>query len=56
MRTYHLFQQAPLLGAAGTVIKLALNQLEVAKLIYDPKAPMGVAAAPEPAEKTAERS
>ena len=42
MRTYHLFQQEALLAAPGTVIKLALNQLEVAKLIYDPKAPKGV--------------
>jgi hypothetical protein len=51
MRTYHLFQQAPLLGASGTVIKLALNQLEVAKLVYDPQAPQGVAV-PEPADKS----
>ena len=57
MRTYHLFQQEALLAAPGTIIKLALNQLEVAKLIYDPEAPKGVvvAAAPEtetPAEKS----
>jgi len=45
MRTYHLFQQARLLEGAGTVIKLALNQIEVAKLIFDPEASTGVAAA-----------
>jgi len=44
MRTYHLFQQSPLLTVSGTVIKLALNQLQIAKLVYDPKAPQGVAA------------
>lgn len=43
MRTYHLFQQARLLEGAGTVIKLALNQMEVAKLIFDPGATTGVA-------------
>jgi hypothetical protein len=43
MRTYHLFQRAGLLGGAGTVIKLALNQIEVAKLVYDPQVPEGVA-------------
>ena len=44
MRTYHLFQQSALLTAPGTIIKLALNQLQIAKLIYDPQAPQGVAA------------
>ena len=45
MRTYHLFQQARLLEGAGTVIKLALNQMEVAKLVYDPAIDTGVAPA-----------
>lgn len=45
MRTYHLFQQARLLEGSGTVIKLALNQMEVAKLIFDPETTTGVAAA-----------
>jgi hypothetical protein len=44
MRTYHLFQQARLLEGEGTVIKLALNQMEVAKLIFDPATDTGVAA------------
>jgi hypothetical protein len=45
MRTYHLFQHAGLLGGAGTIIKLAMNQVEVAKLVYDPSAEGGVAKA-----------
>lgn len=44
LRTYHLFQQARLLAGEGTVIKLALNQMEVAKLIFDPATETGVAA------------
>jgi hypothetical protein len=43
MRTYHLFQRSGLLAGAGTTIKLAMNQVEVAKLIYDPAAEGGVA-------------
>jgi len=49
MRTYHLFQRAGLLAGSGTIIKLALNQIEVAKLVYDPEQTTGVAAAPKPA-------
>src|SRR5689334_25082904 len=44
MRTYHLFQHAGLLAGPGTVIKLAMNQIEVAKLVYDPATESGVAA------------
>ena len=43
MRTYHLFQKEPLLQGDGTIIKLAMNQLEVARLIYDRNVPSGVA-------------
>ena len=43
MRTYHLFQHNGLLQGAGTIIKLALNQVEIARLVYDPEAPEGVA-------------
>jgi hypothetical protein len=46
MRTYHLFQRAGLLAGEGTVIKFAMNQIEVAKLIYDPGAQGGIGAAP----------
>src|SRR4051812_20195038 len=35
MRTYHLFQRDGLLVGTGTTIKLALNQVEVAKFVYD---------------------
>ena len=42
MRTYHLFQRDGLLQGKGTILKLALNQFEVAKLVYDPSAPNGV--------------
>ena len=56
MRTYHLFQQAPLLTGTGTVIKLALNQLEVARLVYDPQAPQGVAPPDATAPASAEKS
>ncbi|MBC8131932.1 MAG: hypothetical protein H7X95_03050, partial [Deltaproteobacteria bacterium] len=50
MRTYHLFQRSGLLAGTGTVIKLAMNQMEVAKLIYDPTSDSGVAAKAEPAK------
>ena len=39
MRTYHLFQRDRLLQGDGTVLKLAMNQLEVARLVYDKSAP-----------------
>ena len=35
MRTYHLFQREPLLQGDGTLIRLAMNQLEVARFAYD---------------------
>jgi hypothetical protein len=50
MRTYHLLQRASLLEGSGTIIKLALNQIEVAKLIYDPEHKSGVAPAAAPAK------
>jgi len=43
MRTYHLFQRDPLLQGKGTLLRLAMNQVEVARLIYDPAATTGVA-------------
>ena len=48
MRTYHLFQKQPLLQGDGTVIRLAMNQLEVARFVYDRNAPSGVAKPEEP--------
>ena len=43
MRTYHLFQRDPLLQGHGTLLRLAMNQVEVARLLYDPAAASGVA-------------
>jgi hypothetical protein len=43
MRTYHLFQREPLLQGQGTLLRLAMNQVEVARLVYDPAAANGVA-------------
>jgi hypothetical protein len=44
MRVYHLFQREPLLQGDGTILRLAMNQLEVARLVYDKSAPGGVGA------------
>jgi hypothetical protein len=52
MRTYHLLQQSALLTGGGTIIKLTLNQIEVAKLIYDPEQKNGVAPAAVPGTAT----
>jgi len=52
MRIYHLFQREGLLQGDGTIVRLALNQMEVAKLVYDPSAPTGVAAPPPAAAAT----
>jgi hypothetical protein len=45
LRTYHLFQKEGLLQGPGQIIRLTLNQTEVAKLIFDPEQPTGVAVA-----------
>ena len=42
MRVYHLLQRERLLNGAGTIIRLAMNQMEIARLVYDPAAPGGV--------------
>jgi hypothetical protein len=42
MRVYHLLQRERLLLGSGTIIRLMLNQMEIAKLIFDPAAPNGV--------------
>jgi hypothetical protein len=46
MRTYFLLQREPLLQGDGTLLRLAMNQLEVARVVYDRGAPTGVAATP----------
>jgi hypothetical protein len=43
LRTYHLFQRDPLLAGDGTLLRLAMNQVEVARLVYDPATATGVA-------------
>lgn len=43
IRVYHLLQRESILRGAGTIIRLALNQMEVARLEYDPAAPGGIA-------------
>ena len=43
MRSYHLFQREPLLQGDGTILRLAMNQIEVARLVYAKDAPGGVA-------------
>jgi hypothetical protein len=50
MRTYHLFQREGLLRGKGTTLRLALNQLEMARVTYDPESASGVAA-PKPETK-----
>ena len=43
MRVYHLLQREGLLQASGMIIRLTINQAEIARLEYDPEAPQGVA-------------
>ena len=42
LRVYHLFQRESLLRGNGTIIRFALNQLDVAKVTYDKEAPNGI--------------
>jgi hypothetical protein len=42
MRVYHLLQREGILRGAGTIIRFTLNQMEIAKLVYDPASPNGV--------------
>jgi hypothetical protein len=43
MRVYHLFLREGLLRGDGTVVRFALNQMDVAKAVYDQKAAQGIA-------------
>ena len=45
LRVYHLFQREGLLVGEGTTIRLAMNQVEVARITFDPATPTGLAAA-----------
>jgi hypothetical protein len=46
MRVYHLLQRERLLQGTGTIIRFTLNQMELARLVYDSEAPNGIR--PEP--------
>jgi hypothetical protein len=43
MRVYHLLQREGLLRGSGTTIRFMLNQMEIAKLVFDSAAPNGIA-------------
>jgi hypothetical protein len=45
MRTYYLFQREGLLRGTGTALRFAMNQVDVARVVYDKNAPNGVAKA-----------
>ena len=42
MRTYYLFQREALLHGSGTTLRLALNQVDVARVTYKKDAPNGI--------------
>jgi hypothetical protein len=45
MRVYHLLQRERLLRGTGTIIRFALNQVDVVKVTYDKEAQNGIAPA-----------
>ena len=56
MRVYHLLQREGLLHGVGTTIKFMLNQMEIARLVYDPAAPGGIGAAKDAPKETAKET
>ncbi len=42
LRTYYLFQREGLLHGSGTTLRLAMNQVDVARVTYQKDAPNGV--------------
>ena len=42
LRVYHLLQRESLLRGNGTTIRFALNQMDVAKVVYDREAKNGI--------------
>jgi hypothetical protein len=44
MRTYYLFQREGLLKGNGTILRFAMNQVDVARVVYDRESPSGVRA------------
>jgi hypothetical protein len=55
MRVYHLLQREAILHGAGTIIRFALNQMEIARVTFDPAAPNGVGAEDDKDEKKDEK-
>ena len=45
MRSYHLFQREGLLRGSGTTLRFAMNQVDVARVVFDREAPLGIAPA-----------
>jgi hypothetical protein len=43
MRVYHLLQRERLLQGSGTIIRFTMNQVEIARLVYDSATPNGLA-------------
>ncbi|MGB8298259.1 MAG: hypothetical protein WCG85_22785 [Polyangia bacterium] len=48
LRTYHLFQREGLLHGSGTILRFALNQVDLARVTFDREAPNGIAASKQP--------
>jgi hypothetical protein len=48
MRTYHLFQREGLLHGSGTILRFAMNQVDLARVTYDRETPTGIAAPKQP--------
>ena len=48
LRTYHLFQREGLLHGSGTILRFAMNQVDLARVTFDREAPNGVAVAKQP--------
>jgi hypothetical protein len=44
LKNYHLFLKEPVIGAPGSVVRLSLRQLELARGTYQPDAPGGIGA------------
>ncbi len=42
LKNYHLFLKGPVLEGPGTVLRIALKQMELGQGAYDPSAPGGV--------------
>ncbi len=52
LRVYHLLQREPLLSSDGIILRLCMNQFEVARMTFDRGTPDGLAAPPPPAAST----